>query len=160
MQGVHSDPVRPTITPFPTMPPQPFDPLSFLILTFQGRRIAALRENCSKYEVSCRHRHFDSCESLCHQTLMVPQNVVNLVQRKFRSLQDVLAEDIVLMAVIPDYPVTDEVEMSKELWPSVWKVVHTVTIALESGASAVASDDATGSADMGISLVCQTCGPQ
>ena len=92
---------------------------------------------------------------------MAPQDVVALAQRKFRPLQDVLAEDIILMAVIPDYPVTDEVEMSKELWPSVWKVVHTVTIALESGASAVRSDDdTTGSADIGVSLVAQKSRPQ
>jgi len=140
-----------TITLFLTMPPQSlaFDPLSFLILTFRGRQIATLRENCSKYEVSRPHRHRDSCESLYHRTLMVPQNVVALARRKFRPLQDVLAEDIILMAVIPDYPVTDKVEMSKELWPSVWKFVHAVTIALESGASAVASDDTTGSPDTG-----------
>ena len=65
------------------------------------------------------------------------------------------------MAVIPGHPVTHKVEIPEEIWPSVLKFLHTVTITLESGASAVASDDdTTGPADMGVSLVFQKSRPQ
>jgi hypothetical protein len=46
--------------------------------------------------------------------------------------------DLVPLASIPGHPGTSEVEISKEIWPAVRTVVHTVTIALESGASPVA----------------------
>ena len=41
------------------------------------------------------------------------------------------------MASIPGYPDTNQVELPKEIWPSVSSVVRTVTIALESGASPI-----------------------
>ncbi|KAI9442808.1 hypothetical protein F5148DRAFT_1256737 [Russula earlei] len=76
-----------------------FDPLSILNLKFRGRTIAVFRNQCSRYE-----------------------GVVTVAQRNFRSLQDVPVDDILLMAVIPGYPSTDEVST----------IVHAVTIALES----------------------------
>jgi hypothetical protein len=43
------------------------------------------------------------------------------------------------MAVIPDHPNEKEVEVSKEAWPLVNVAIESVTIALESGASPMAS---------------------
>jgi hypothetical protein len=48
-------------------------------------------------------------------------------------------EDLILLALIPDYPDKKEVEVSKEAWPLVSIAVESVTIALESGASPIAS---------------------
>ena len=48
-------------------------------------------------------------------------------------------EDLVVLAPIPDYPDRKEVEVSKEAWPLICAVVQSVTIALESGASPMAS---------------------
>jgi hypothetical protein len=45
------------------------------------------------------------------------------------------AGDLILLASIPGYPDTSEVELTKEVWPTVSSVVHSVTIALEAGAS-------------------------
>jgi hypothetical protein len=43
------------------------------------------------------------------------------------------------MAVIPGHPEEKEIEVSKEAWPLVKVAVESVTIALESGASLMAS---------------------
>jgi hypothetical protein len=50
-----------------------------------------------------------------------------------------LSGGLVLLASIPGYPDASEVELSKGVWPSISTVVHSVTIALESGASPMAS---------------------
>src|SRR5713226_999018 len=47
--------------------------------------------------------------------------------------------DIVLLASTPGYPDTSEVQLTREVWPTVRAVVHSVTIVLESGASPTAS---------------------
>ncbi|KAI0292433.1 hypothetical protein BC826DRAFT_1105524 [Russula brevipes] len=86
-----------------------FNPLSLLNLKCRGRTIAVLRDEC---------QHYDS--------------VLAVARRKFRSLHGVPVEDIVLLATIPGYPETDQVELSKEIWPTVSAVVHSVTIVLES----------------------------
>jgi len=65
------------------------------------------------------------------------------------------------MGTVPGYPETGTVELSKEIWPTVSRVVHSVTIALESGASPVASDDdATRSAHIGVLVGPQNCRPR
>ena len=43
------------------------------------------------------------------------------------------AGDVTLLASIPRYPDTSEVELTKEVWPIVHSVVYSVTIALETG---------------------------
>ena len=45
------------------------------------------------------------------------------------------AGELILLASIPGYPDTSEVELTREVWPTVSPIVHTVTIALDSGAS-------------------------
>ena len=62
------------------------------------------------------------------------QSILAVAQSNFRDLQGVPIENIVLLSVIPDYPNQDQVEVSKEIWPTVCAIVHSVTIALESGA--------------------------
>lgn len=62
------------------------------------------------------------------------QSILAVAQSKFRDLRDVPIEKIVLLSVIPDYPDQGQVELSKEIWPTVSAIVHSVTIALESGA--------------------------
>ena len=54
-------------------------------------------------------------------------------------MQFIPADNIIPLASIPGYPEASQVEISKEVWPVVRTVVHTVTIALESGASLMAS---------------------
>jgi hypothetical protein len=53
-------------------------------------------------------------------------------------LQSVPLDEIIPLAAIPGHPETSQVEISKEIWPVVRTIVHTVTIAVESGASPVA----------------------
>jgi hypothetical protein len=62
------------------------------------------------------------------------QSILPVAQLHFRALQGVAPEDVVLLAVIPGYPDQGEVELSKEIWSTMSPVVHSVTIALESGA--------------------------
>jgi len=52
-------------------------------------------------------------------------------------------EDIVLLSTIPGYPENDIVEISKDIWPTVSTVVHSVTIALESEMQASAESEST-----------------
>jgi hypothetical protein len=47
-------------------------------------------------------------------------------------------DNLVILASIPGYPDTSEVELSKKVWPTVRFVVNSVTIAVESGASPMA----------------------
>ncbi|KAH9960161.1 hypothetical protein BC827DRAFT_1209513 [Russula dissimulans] len=86
-----------------------FNPLSLLILTFRGRNIPVFREQCLLYE-----------------------RIITTAQQKFQSLRGIPANDIVLMAEIPGYPATDQVELSREIWPTIRNDVHKVTIVLES----------------------------
>jgi hypothetical protein len=71
------------------------------------------------------------------------QNVIEVAQGKFRSLLGVPVGDIVLLAAIPGYwyHFTDEIELSREIWSTVRDVVHSVTVALDSGASPVIPDN-------------------
>ncbi|KAH9960157.1 hypothetical protein BC827DRAFT_1155940 [Russula dissimulans] len=87
--------------------PGPFDPSSLLVLTFRGRNVGVLRSHCRNYD-----------------------NVIEVAQGKFRPLLGVPAGDIVLLAAIPGYPLTDEIELSREIWSTVRDVVHSVTVAL------------------------------
>jgi hypothetical protein len=77
----------------------------------------------------------------CLATLCVPprpavpgglQSAVAVARRNLRSLQHFPHDDLVLLATIPSYPDTSQVELSKDVWQSVNAVVHTVTIGLES----------------------------
>ena len=60
-------------------------------------------------------------------------------QRSLRILRSFAQEDLVIMAKIPDHPEEKEIEVSKEAWPLVKAAVDSVTNALESGASPMAS---------------------
>ena len=110
-----------------------FNMLSLLFLKFRGRSVAVFRDHCTHYEVShpCIHSVVFRAASLIAP---LAQGVLAVAQRHFRSLQDVRVEDVVLLAVIPGYPDQAQVELSKEIWSTVSAVVHTVMIALESGA--------------------------
>jgi hypothetical protein len=67
------------------------------------------------------------------------QGVIAVVQRNLRSLEPVNKENIVLLALIPDYPDQEEVQVSKEVWPLVSAIVQSVTIAFETSAFPMAS---------------------
>jgi hypothetical protein len=60
------------------------------------------------------------------------QNILAVAQRNFRAPHGVSPEDIVLLSAIPDYPDPGEVELSKDIWPAISALVHSVTIDLES----------------------------
>jgi hypothetical protein len=110
-----------------------FNPLSLLVLKFRGRSVAVLRDQCARYEVG---RPTIKSSFFSYRLIVsLSQDTIAVAQRNFRSLQGVPVEDIVLRSTIPDYPEQDVVELSKEIWSTVSTVVHTVTIALESGAS-------------------------
>jgi hypothetical protein len=87
-----------------------------------------------------------------HRVASGVHDILAVAQRNFRAIHGVLPEDIVLLSVIPDYPDPGEVELSKDIWPTVSAAVHSVTIALESGAfpswlSDVNVDDAASETD-------------
>ena len=77
------------------------------------------------------------------------QNILAVAQRNFRAPHGVSPEDIVLLSAIPDYPDPGEVELSKDIWPTVSALVHSVTIDLESGAflSWLSDDDGDAASD-------------
>ena len=106
-----------------------FNPLSLLILKFRGRSVAVFRDHCTRYEVSPPNINF-------RQSLIasLAQSILAVAQSNFRDLQGVPIENIVLLSTIPDYPDRGQVELSKETWPTVSAIVHSVMIALESGA--------------------------
>ncbi|KAI0270846.1 hypothetical protein BGY98DRAFT_1100615 [Russula aff. rugulosa BPL654] len=88
----------------------PFDPLSLLILKFRGRGVVVLRDRCTDYD-----------------------SIIAVARRSLRPLQLLGpdAGDLILLASIPGYPESSEVELTKEVWPAVSSIVHSVTIALE-----------------------------
>lgn len=91
-----------------------FDPLSLLILKFRGRsvtpNVAVFRDRCADYD-----------------------SIISVARRHLRPLQGLAldADDLILLASIPGYPDTSEVELTKDVWPAVSSIVHSVTIALE-----------------------------
>jgi hypothetical protein len=109
---------------------------NLLILKFRGRSVAVFRDHCTRYEV-CRPLNLLPLITAVSHGLIASlvQSILAVAQRSFRSLHGVPVEDIVLLSTIPGYPEQDQVELSKEIWSAVSTVVHTVTIALESGAS-------------------------
>ena len=54
-----------------------------------------------------------------------------------RNLRSIPFDELVPLASIPGHPKSSQVKISKEIWPAVRTIVHTVTIAFESGASPV-----------------------
>jgi hypothetical protein len=96
------------------------------------------RDLCSNYDVG--HGYFPRCPLSSDRT-GAKQGVIAVAQRSLRPLRAFDQGDLVLLALIPDYPASDqeEVEMSKEAWPLVSAVVQSVTIAPESGASPMVS---------------------
>ncbi|KAI9457658.1 hypothetical protein F5148DRAFT_341931 [Russula earlei] len=86
-----------------------FSPLTTLNLEFRGRTVAVPRDDCSSHE-----------------------GIIAAARRNFQPLKDVPIDDIVFMAAIPGYPLTDEVKLSKEIWPMVNTVILAVTITLKS----------------------------
>jgi hypothetical protein len=117
----------------------PFNALYLLFLKFRGRRVAVFRDRCLHYEVSPSHPYVHPIVFLATGLIaLLAQGILEVAQRNFQSLQDVSVENLVLLAVIPGYPDQAQVELSKEIWPAVSAVVHTVTIALESGAFPIA----------------------
>jgi len=113
-----------------------FNPLSLLVLTFRGRNVAVIRHCCTHYEVS-RPCHCLSPFVHKFDCAAVAQNILPVAQRNFQTLQGVPLDDIIILASIPDYPVQGLVEISAEIWSMINDVVHSVTIALQSGASSV-----------------------
>jgi hypothetical protein len=113
-----------------------FNPLSLLILKFRGRSVAVFRDQCLRHEVSHPwHRvALPRRASDLDRIASSAQHILAVAQRNFRALHGVPLEDIVLLSAIPGYPDPGEVELAKDIWPTVSPVVHSVTIALESGA--------------------------
>ena len=118
-----------------------FDPSVLLTLKFRGRSVVVPRNRCTDYDVGHSFWPFPSCAMYC---LLITvhgrrQGIIAVAQRDVRNLRFFSEEDLVLLALIPGYPDKKEVEVSKEAWPLVSAVVQSVTIALESGASPMAS---------------------
>jgi len=73
-----------------------------------------------------------SCLLIC---TAAQQGIIAVAQRNIPSLRSFAQEDLVILALIPDYFDRKEVEMSKDAWPLVREVIRSLTIAVESGAS-------------------------
>jgi hypothetical protein len=89
------------------------------------------RDRCADYDVSRPQSLF-----LTGCLLTGKQSVIAVARRSLRPLQ-LLAPDashFILLASIPGYPDTSEVELTKDVWPTVSSIVFSVTIALEDGA--------------------------
>jgi hypothetical protein len=118
----------------------PFDPAVLLTLKFRGRSVVVPRDRCTDYDVGYSFWAFPNFRDvLSSDCTAAKQGIIAVAQRSLRSLRPFAQEDLVLMAVIPDHPNEKEVEVSKEAWPLVKVAVESVTIALESGASPMAS---------------------
>jgi hypothetical protein len=121
-------------------PPLPhpivFDPLSLLFLEFRGRSVTVFRTHCFDYHVLASLTGTPGSP----RRLTPVNNVVAVSRRSLGSLRFFPHDDLVLLKSISGYPDVNKVELSKEVWPSVNAVIHTVTHALESGASPMASD--------------------
>jgi len=65
---------------------------------------------------------------------LLSQKVIWVAQMTFLDMQNVPDEKLVILAPIPGYPDQREAEISMEIWPMINTAVHSVTIALESGA--------------------------
>ena len=76
---------------------------------------------------------------LSFDCIAAKQGIIAVAQRSLRFLRSFAQEDLVIMAKIPDHPEEKEIEVSKDAWPLVKVAVESVTIALESGASPMAS---------------------
>ena len=65
------------------------------------------------------------------------QSIIAVARRSLRPLQLLGpdAGDLILLASIPGYPDASEVEVAEEVWPTVSPIVHSVTIAFETGES-------------------------
>ena len=111
-----------------------FNPLSLLILKFRGRSVAVFRNLCTDYDVSCS---VYSNSDICIANHRKNKSIIAVARRNLRPLQSLATNtsDVILLASIPGYPDTSEVELTREVWPTVSSVVHSVTITLESGAS-------------------------
>jgi hypothetical protein len=114
--------------------PMAFDPLSLLILKFRGRGVAVFRDRCTDYDVSRPQYLFSWIAPL---TTKQQKSIISVARRSLRPLQLLGpdAGDLILLSSIPGYPDTSEVELTKDVWPTVSSIVHSVTIFLESGAS-------------------------
>ena len=120
-----------------------FNPLSLLILKFRGRGVAVFRDHCADYDVS---RPLPSLFlTICPLTRIAPipptkqQSVIAVARRSLRSLQHLVpgGADLILLASIPGYPDTSEVELTREVWPAVSSIVHSVTITFEEAGASV-----------------------
>jgi len=87
------------------------------------------RDHCTRYEVSRPTINFRRC-----LIASLAQSILAVAQSNFRDLQGIPIENVILLSVIPNYPDQGQVELSKEIWPTVSAIVHSVTISLESGA--------------------------
>jgi hypothetical protein len=129
--------------PFPSI--MSFDPSAFLTLKFRGRSVVVRRDHCSDYSMMWVIPSeyfpiaFNFCDVMSSDCTGAKQGVIAVVQRNLRSLEPVNKENIVLLALIPDYPDQEEVQVSKEVWPLVSAIVQSVTIAFETSAFPMAS---------------------
>jgi hypothetical protein len=109
-------------------------PLALLILKFRGRGVAVFRDRCTDYDVSRPQYPFSWIDPLTTGNI---KSIIAVARRSLRPLQHLGPDDgdLILLASIPGYPDTSEVELTREVWPTVSSIVHSVTIALETGAS-------------------------
>ena len=70
------------------------------------------------------------------------KNAIAVVRSAFTSLRNVPADDIVLMANLPDHTLLGPIEISRGVWEHVRPIVSMVTVVRKSGASPVASENA------------------
>lgn len=86
-------------------------------------------------------KNFPVCNALSSDRTAAKQDAIAVAQRNFQPLRAFAKEDLILLALIPDYPdrKEKEIEVSKESWPLVRAVVRSVTVDLDPGASPMAS---------------------
>ena len=112
----------------------PCSPQAILILKFRCRRIAFLRDHYSDYDVSCHSRHRVPSSPVAFPEIT---SVIAVARHNFNP-QSFPPDDYFLLAPIPGYPDTTQVELPNDIWPFVSTVVHAVTIVIRSGASSLA----------------------
>ena len=112
----------------------PCSPQVILILKFRGRRIAFLRDQYLDYDVSRHSRHRVPSSPVAFPEII---SVIAVARLNFNP-QSFPPDDYVLLAPIPGYPDTTQVELPDDIWPFVSTVVHAVTIVIRSGASSLA----------------------
>ncbi|SRR6266404_3722899 len=122
--------------------PTTFDRVTLLILKSRGRNVAVFRDNCPDYDVSCAHWRSRVASPPSSDSDFTAEyhrgRMTQLAVPAFRSRR-VRARPPSLDPGLFSADKTT-VELTRDIWPTMSSILHTVTVALESGAFPMASD--------------------